>query len=186
MNKYRNRHPAINWGGAEKYILYSIYSMYSMYTAYSLQMFAAATNYRARVPKATVNQRIFRERQNVVFIECYQKNQFGGRLMARDDTCCSIWVITTVRAFCHILWRRHVSFLSKIPSHSLLWSTHISETRKAAARWSTKPKEYEILRSPGSGASLLKMGQVDNYCAMRGICLLNRAISPTFLPLYWT
>jgi hypothetical protein len=44
-------------------------------------------------------------------------------------------------------------------------------------------KEYEILRSPGSGASLLKMGQVSNYCAMHGICLLNRAISPTFLPL---
>ncbi len=44
-------------------------------------------------------------------------------------------------------------------------------------------KEYEILRSPGSGASLLKMGQVYNYCAMRSICLLNRAISPTFLPL---
>ncbi len=47
-------------------------------------------------------------------------------------------------------------------------------------------KEYEILRSPGSGASLLKTGQVYYYCAMRGICLLNRAISPTFLPLYWT
>jgi hypothetical protein len=47
-------------------------------------------------------------------------------------------------------------------------------------------KEYEILRSPGSGASLLKTGQVYNYCAMRGICLLNRVISPTFLPLYWT
>ncbi len=45
-------------------------------------------------------------------------------------------------------------------------------------------KEYEILRSPGSGASLLRTGQVYNYCAMRGICLLNRAISPTFLPLY--
>ncbi len=45
-----------------------------------------------------------------------------------------------------------------------------------------QPKEYEILRSPGSGASLLKTGQVYNYCAMRGICLLNRAISPTFLP----
>jgi hypothetical protein len=44
-------------------------------------------------------------------------------------------------------------------------------------------KEYEILRSPGSGASLLKTGQVYHYCAMRGICLLNRAISPTFLPL---
>ncbi len=44
-------------------------------------------------------------------------------------------------------------------------------------------KENEILRSPGSGASLLKMGQVYNYCAMRGICLLNRAISPTFLPI---
>jgi hypothetical protein len=44
-------------------------------------------------------------------------------------------------------------------------------------------KEYEILRSPGSGASLLKTSQVYNYCAMRGICLLNRAISPTFLPL---
>ncbi len=44
-------------------------------------------------------------------------------------------------------------------------------------------KEYEILRSPGSGASLLKTGQVHNYCAMRGICLLNRAISPTFLPV---
>ncbi len=46
------------------------------------------------------------------------------------------------------------------------------------------PKEYEILRSPGSGASLLKTGQVYNYCTMRSICLLNRAISPTFLPLY--
>jgi hypothetical protein len=45
-------------------------------------------------------------------------------------------------------------------------------------------KEYEILRSPGSGASLLKTGQVYNYCAMRSICLLIRAISPTFLPLY--
>ncbi len=45
-------------------------------------------------------------------------------------------------------------------------------------------KEYEILRSPGSRASLLKTGQVYNYCAGRGICLLNRAISPTFLPLY--
>jgi hypothetical protein len=45
-------------------------------------------------------------------------------------------------------------------------------------------KEFEILRSPGSGASLLKTGQVYNYCAMRSICLLNRAISPTFLPLY--
>ncbi len=45
-------------------------------------------------------------------------------------------------------------------------------------------KEYEILRSPGSGASLLKTGQVYYYCAMRGICVLNRAISPTFLPLY--
>jgi hypothetical protein len=31
---------------------------------------------------------------------------------------------------------------------------------------------------------LLKTGQVSNYCAMHGICLLNRAISPTFLPLY--
>jgi hypothetical protein len=51
---------------------------------------------------------------------------------------------------------------------------------------SGRTKEYEILRSPGSGASLLKTGQLDNYCAMRGICLLNRAISPTFLPLYWT
>ncbi len=47
----------------------------------------------------------------------------------------------------------------------------------------TSVKEYEILRSPGSGASLLKTGQVYNYCSMRGICLLNRAISPTFLPL---
>jgi hypothetical protein len=28
------------------------------------------------------------------------------------------------------------------------------------------------------------MGQVYHYCAMRSICLLNRAISPTFLPLY--
>ncbi len=46
------------------------------------------------------------------------------------------------------------------------------------------PKEFEILRSPGSGASLLKTGQVYYYCAMRGICLLNRAISPPFLPLY--
>ncbi len=45
-------------------------------------------------------------------------------------------------------------------------------------------KEYETLRSPGSWASLLKRGHVYNYCAMRGICLLNRAISPTFLPLY--
>ncbi len=45
------------------------------------------------------------------------------------------------------------------------------------------PKEYEILRSPGSGASLLKTGQVNNYCAMRCICLLNGDISPTFLPL---
>ncbi len=45
----------------------------------------------------------------------------------------------------------------------------------------TSAKEFEILRSPGSGASLLKTGQVYNYCAMRGICLLNRA--PTFLPL---
>jgi hypothetical protein len=40
------------------------------------------------------------------------------------------------------------------------------------------------IRSPGSRGSLLKTGQVYNYCAMRGICLLNRAISPTFLPLY--
>jgi hypothetical protein len=32
-------------------------------------------------------------------------------------------------------------------------------------------KEYEILRSPGSGASLLKTGQVYNYCVMRGIFL---------------
>ncbi len=45
-------------------------------------------------------------------------------------------------------------------------------------------KEYEILGSPGSGASLFKTGKVYNYCVMRGICLLNRAISPTFLPLY--
>jgi hypothetical protein len=45
-------------------------------------------------------------------------------------------------------------------------------------------KEYEILRSPGSEVSLLNTGQVYNYCAMRGNCLLNRAISPTFLPLY--
>jgi hypothetical protein len=44
-------------------------------------------------------------------------------------------------------------------------------------------KEYEILRSPGRGASLSKTGQVYHYCAMRSICLLNRAISPTFLPL---
>ncbi len=47
-----------------------------------------------------------------------------------------------------------------------------------------KAKEYEILRSPGRGASLLKTGQVSNYCVMRGICLLIRAISPTFLPLF--
>jgi hypothetical protein len=44
-------------------------------------------------------------------------------------------------------------------------------------------KEYEILRSPGSRASLSKTGQVYHYCTMCGICLLNRAISPTFLPL---
>ncbi len=55
--------------------------------------------------------------------------------------------------------------------------------------WSPTPvivtrKEYEILRSPGSGASLLKTGQVYNYCAMHGICLLNRTISSTFLPLH--
>ncbi len=56
---------------------------------------------------------------------------------------------------------------------------------KAGKLWRTSTlKEYEILRSPGSGASLLKTGQVYNYCAMRGICLLNRAIYPTFLPLY--
>jgi hypothetical protein len=45
-------------------------------------------------------------------------------------------------------------------------------------------KEYEILRSPGSGASLLKTGQVNNYCAMRSICLSNGTFSTTFLPLY--
>jgi hypothetical protein len=64
------------------------------------------------------------------------------------------------------------------------------EKQQEHRNWSTNHKdsgeikEYEILRSPGSGASLLKTGQVYNYCAMRGICLLNRAISPTFLPLY--
>jgi hypothetical protein len=58
-----------------------------------------------------------------------------------------------------------------------------STVRIYCTYWSDDPKEYEILRSPGSGASLLKTGQVYNYCAMRGICLLNRAISPTFLPL---
>jgi hypothetical protein len=50
-----------------------------------------------------------------------------------------------------------------------------------ASHWLVITKEYEILRSPGSGASLLKR-EVYNYCTMRGICLLNRAISPTFLP----
>ncbi len=43
-------------------------------------------------------------------------------------------------------------------------------------------KEHEGLRIPGTGRVFVKTGPLFHFCMMRGNCLLNRAVSPTFLP----